>query len=244
MAPVTISPSGEPADWRARQADLAPDRIRFTAEVIGREPVPVEVSIPGAFNVANALCAIALAGEAGLDPGAVAAGIAEGAGVPGRFERVDAGQDFVVVVDYAHKPDAVTAALEALRPVTRGRIVLVLGAGGDRDRGKRPVMGEIGARLADVLIVTDDNPRTEDPAAIRAALIEGAEAVPMHERAELVEIGDRREAIRQALGLAVAGDAVLVAGKGHETGQEIAGVVHPFDDRTEVRAALDELSRR
>jgi UDP-N-acetylmuramoyl-L-alanyl-D-glutamate--2,6-diaminopimelate ligase len=240
---ATFSSAGADAHWRAVDVVSEPDGSRF--RVVGPDvDVAAAVRLPGGFNVANALCAIALAGEAGLDPAAVAAGIAEGGGVPGRFERIDAGQDFVVVVDYAHKPDAVTAALEALRPVTRGRLVLVLGAGGDRDRGKRPVMGEIAARLADVLIVTDDNPRTEDPAAIRAALIEGAARVPMRERAELVEIGDRRQAIRQAVGLAVPGDAVLVAGKGHETGQEIAGVVHPFDDRTEVRAALEELSRR
>jgi UDP-N-acetylmuramoyl-L-alanyl-D-glutamate--2,6-diaminopimelate ligase len=240
---VTFSARGEAADWRAVDVVAEPDGSRFRVVGPGVE-VAAGVRLPGAFNVANALCAIALAGEAGLDAAAVAAGIAEGGGVPGRFERIDAGQEFVAVVDYAHKPDAVTAALEALRPVTRGRIVLVIGAGGDRDRGKRPVMGEIGARLADVLIVTDDNPRTEDPAAIRAALVEGAEGVPAHARAEVVEIGDRREAIRQAVALAAPGDAVLVAGKGHETGQEVAGVVHPFDDRTEVRAALEELGHR
>ena len=130
--------------------------------------------LTGEFNVANALCAIALAGEAGLDPRLVSDGIARAGGVPGRLERIDAGQDFLAFVDYAHKPDAVEAALAAVRPLTRGRLVLVIGAGGDRDIGKRPVMGAIGARLADLLVVTDDNPRTEDPAAIRAAVLEGA----------------------------------------------------------------------
>jgi UDP-N-acetylmuramoyl-L-alanyl-D-glutamate--2,6-diaminopimelate ligase len=154
--------------------------------------------------------------------------------VPGRFERIDEGQDFVVVVDYAHKPDAVEAALATLRPLTEGRVIVVLGAGGDRDPGKRPIMGEIAARLADVLVVTDDNPRTEDPAAIRGALRSGAGAGG----AEVVEIGDRRLAIREALRLAEPGDIVLVAGKGHETGQEIGGVVHPFDDRDVVREEL------
>ncbi len=160
--------------------------------------------------------------------------MAVGGGVPGRFERVDAGQDFLVVVDYAHKPDAVAAAVRTLRPLTDGRVIVVLGAGGDRDPGKRPMMGEIAARLADVFIVTDDNPRSEDPAAIRQELLDGAAGG----RAEVVEIGDRRTAIREALRRARTGDIVLVAGKGHEAGQEIDGVVHPFDDRDVVREEL------
>ena len=171
----------------------------------------------------------------GIDPRLVSEGIARTGGVPGRLERIDAGQDFLAFVDYAHKPDAVEAALAAVRPLTRGRLVLVIGAGGDRDIGKRPVMGAIGARLADVLVVTDDNPRTEDPAAIRAAVLEGARTV---EGAEVLEIGDRREAIRHAVASAGPGDTVVIAGKGHETGQEIQGTVHPFDDRDELRAAL------
>ncbi|MBJ7529870.1 MAG: UDP-N-acetylmuramoyl-L-alanyl-D-glutamate--2,6-diaminopimelate ligase, partial [Nocardioides sp.] len=142
------------------------------------------------------------------------------------------------VVDYAHKPDAVEAAVAALRPLTAGRVVVVLGAGGDRDTGKRPVMGEIAARLADVLVVTDDNPRSEDPAAIRAAVLAGAAAVPEAERAEVREVGDRRTAIAAALAVARPGDIVLVAGKGHETGQEVDGVVHPFDDRLVARELL------
>jgi UDP-N-acetylmuramoyl-L-alanyl-D-glutamate--2,6-diaminopimelate ligase len=163
--------------------------------------------------------------------------IAAGGGVPGRFERIDAGQPFTVVVDYAHKPDAVQAALESLRPLTDGRLVMVLGAGGDRDPGKRPIMGELAARLADVLVVTDDNPRTEDPAAIRAAILEGARTGT----AQVVEEGDRRAAIATALGVAQPGDIVIVAGKGHETGQEVDGVVHPFDDRDVVRELLADL---
>jgi UDP-N-acetylmuramoyl-L-alanyl-D-glutamate--2,6-diaminopimelate ligase len=157
--------------------------------------------------------------------------------VPGRFERVDAGQDFEVIVDYAHKPDAVEAAIRSLRPLTDGQVIVVLGAGGDRDPGKRPMMGEIAARLADVLVITDDNPRSEDPAAIRAAVRRGAD----RGTAEVTEIGDRRAAIVTAVARARAGDVVLVAGKGHETGQEIRGVVHPFDDRVVAREALREL---
>ncbi len=138
--------------------------------------------------------------------------------MPGRLERVDAGQDYTVLVDFAHKPDAVEAVLATLRPLTDGQVIVVLGAGGDRDPGKRPIMGEIAARLADVLVVTDDNPRTEDPATIRAALVAGT----TEGRAEVVEIGDRRAAIRDAVRRARPGDVVLVAGKGHEAGQEVA----------------------
>ena len=237
----TFSPSGGDADWRAVDVELRPEGSRFA--VISPSGARIEAGVPltGSFNVANALCAVALAGEAGFDTAAVAAAIARTHGVPGRLERVDAGQPFLVVVDYAHKPDALEAALAALRPLTAGRLLLVIGAGGDRDTGKRPVMGAIGARLADVLVVTDDNPRSEDPASIRAAVLAGARGVPQDERAEVVEIGSRRDAIRRAVALARDGDTVLVAGKGHETGQEQAGVVQPFDDRDEVRAALEDL---
>jgi UDP-N-acetylmuramoyl-L-alanyl-D-glutamate--2,6-diaminopimelate ligase len=232
---VTFSPTGQPADWRAEDVVLEPEGSAFTVVTPGGERIPARVPLTGEFNVANALCAIALAGEAGLDPAVVSDGIARAGGVPGRLERVDAGQGFLAFVDYAHKPDAVEAALAAVRPLTQGRLVLVIGAGGDRDIGKRPVMGAIGARLTDLLVVTDDNPRTEDPGAIRAAMLEGARTV---DGAEVVEIGDRREAIRHAVAAAGPGDTVVIAGKGHETGQEIAGVVHPFDDREELLAAL------
>jgi UDP-N-acetylmuramoyl-L-alanyl-D-glutamate--2,6-diaminopimelate ligase len=232
---VTFSPSGQAADWRAEDVVLEPEGSTFTVVTPGGERIPAGVPLTGEFNVANALCAIALAAEAGLDPRLVSEGIVRTGGVPGRLERIDAGQDFLAFVDYAHKPDAVEAALAAVRPLTRGRLVLVIGAGGDRDIGKRPVMGAIGARLADLLVVTDDNPRTEDPAAIRAAVLEGAHTV---EGAEVLEIGDRREAIRHAVASAGPGDTVVIAGKGHETGQEIQGIVHPFDDRDELLSAL------
>jgi UDP-N-acetylmuramoyl-L-alanyl-D-glutamate--2,6-diaminopimelate ligase len=238
----TFSPSGADADWRAVEVDLRPEGSRFT--IVGPDGLRIAAGVPltGSFNVANALCAVALAAEAGFDPVLVADGIAASGGVPGRLERIEGGQEFLVVVDYAHKPDALEAALAALRPITTGRLILVLGAGGDRDTGKRPLMGEIGARAADVLVVTDDNPRSEDPAAIRAAVLAGAATVDKAEGAEVVEIGDRGEAIREAIAMAQPGDTVLIAGKGHETGQEVGGpgskVVHPFDDRDEARAAL------
>lgn len=232
----TFSTSRPDADWRAEEIEPAADGSTFTVVTPDGVRVPVRVPIPGDFNVSNALAAVAGLAEAGYDPAAVAGGMATG-GVPGRLEKVDAGQDFTVVVDYAHKPDAVEAAIATLRPLTDGRVVVVIGAGGDRDAGKRPVMGEIAARLADVLIVTDDNPRSEDPAAIRAAILAGARG----QRAEVLEVEGRRAAIRTALGRARAGDIVLVAGKGHETGQEVEGVVHPFDDREVVRDELTTL---
>jgi UDP-N-acetylmuramoyl-L-alanyl-D-glutamate--2,6-diaminopimelate ligase len=237
----TFSLTDPTADWRVVDLARSPDRSTFRIVGPGVD-VASGCPLPGDFNVANTLAAVAACGEAGLDAAAVAAAIASGGGVPGRFERVDAGQEFTVIVDYAHKPDAVAAAIETLRPLTGGRILVVLGAGGDRDPGKRPIMGEIAARLADVLVVTDDNPRSEDPTVIRAALLEGARAAPGH--GQVVEVGDRGDAISTALGMARAGDIVLVAGKGHETGQEINGVVHPFDDRDVVRDVLSTLRSR
>jgi UDP-N-acetylmuramoyl-L-alanyl-D-glutamate--2,6-diaminopimelate ligase len=234
----TFSTRDGEADWSAQQIEVTASGSTFVVE--GPHGLRVEAGcpLPGAFNVANALAAIAGCALLGFDADAVARALAEGGGVPGRLERIEAGQDFTVVVDYAHKPDAVMAALDALRPLTDGRLILVLGAGGERDPGKRPLMGDIAGRLADVLVVTDDNPRGEDPTAIRAAILAGTRRAT----AEVLEVGDRREAIREALGRARAGDVVLVAGKGHETGQEIGGVVHPFDDREVVRDELDGLA--
>ena len=232
----TYSSRGADADWRAVDVDLGASGSRFT--VLGPDvEIAAGVGIPGEFNVSNALAAIASAALAGLDPRLVADGIARVGGVPGRLEQVLAGQDYSVVVDYAHKPDALEAVLATLRPLTDGQVVVVVGAGGDRDTLKRPVMGEIAARLADVVVVTDDNPRTEDPAAIRASVLAGAR----DGAAEVLEIGDRRLAIREAVRRARTGDVVLVAGKGHESGQEVDGVVHPFDDRDVAR---DEIAAR
>lgn len=235
----TFSTQG-PADWQATDIELSGDGTSFTVVAPDGQQYAARVPVPGAFNVSNALAAIASAALAGLDVSRVADGIGRGAGVPGRLERVDAGQDFVLVVDYAHKPDAVEAVIATLRPLTDGRVIVVLGAGGDRDPGKRPIMGEIAARLADLLIVTDDNPRTEDPAAIRAAVLAGTVAGP----AEVLEVGDRRTAIVEAVRRAAPGDVVLIAGKGHETGQEIHGEVHPFDDRIVAREAVQDRASR
>jgi UDP-N-acetylmuramoyl-L-alanyl-D-glutamate--2,6-diaminopimelate ligase len=160
------------------------------------------------------------------------------------MEPVDAGQPFVAVVDYAHTPDAVATALDALRGPTTGRLITVLGCGGDRDPGKRAQMGAAAATRSDVLIVTDDNPRSEDPAAIRSAMLAGVQELPEEQRAAVEEIGDRRAAIARAVELARPGDTVLVAGKGHETGQEADGRVSPFDDREELREAIRRLAVR
>jgi UDP-N-acetylmuramoyl-L-alanyl-D-glutamate--2,6-diaminopimelate ligase len=169
-----------------------------------------------------------------------AAGVSNLDAVAGRMERVPTGTNFAVIVDYAHKPDALEAVLVALRAVTDGRLVVVFGAGGDRDRGKRPIMGEIAARLSDLVVVTDDNPRSEDPAAIRSEILAGVSGGT----AELVEMGDRGAAIRFAITQASPGDTILIAGKGHETGQEVGGEVFPFDDRAAATAVLHDLSRQ
>ncbi len=236
----TMSTRGAEADWSAVDIALGPEGSTFTIRGPRGFSLPAAVALPGDFNVANALSAVAAAVDAGLDPEAVVAGIAATGGVPGRLERISAAGDpgFAVYVDYAHKPDALTAVLGTLRPVTAGRLIAVIGAGGDRDRGKRPLMGAIAAAEADLVIVTDDNPRSEDPAAIRAEVLAGVSDVEASRRADVREIGDRRAAIAAALEAAAAGDVVLVAGKGHETGQEVAGVVHPFDDREVVRELL------
>lgn len=238
----TYSPSGAPADWRVEDVVTRPDGSDFVVVAPDGARHPMQLSAPGTFNVANALAAVAALGEAGLDVAGAVSGVAAVTGIPGRMQNVPTGLGFATVVDYAHKPDAVAAVLSALRAVTGGSLITVIGAGGDRDRGKRPIMGEIAARLSDVLVVTDDNPRSEDPAQIRSEVIAGAETVPAADRAEVVEIGDRQQAIAAALTRARPGDCVLLAGKGHEQGQEIAGVVHPFDDRDVARAVLSRLA--
>lgn len=224
---TTFSTDGNAADWRA--VNIRPHRLGTDLEVLGPDGLAIDLSVPlpGVFNVSNALAVIAALATAGHDPAELAAGIASSTGVPGRMERVDAGQAFTAIVDYAHKPDAVTAVLSALRAVTAGRLIVVIGAGGDRDHGKRPLMGEAAVRHADIVIVTDDNPRSENPAAIRAAVMEGAAAGP----GVAIEVPGRREAIAHAVAMAHLGDTLVVAGKGHERGQEINGVIHPFDDR-------------
>jgi UDP-N-acetylmuramoyl-L-alanyl-D-glutamate--2,6-diaminopimelate ligase len=196
----------------------------------------VEIVLPGDFNVANALLAVAMLRQLDVPADRIAAGLRT-ARVPGRMETFTRDDGLAVIVDFAHTPDAIELALTAARGTTKDRLFAVVGCGGDRDPSKRPLMGAAAARNADVVIVTDDNPRSEDPATIRAAALEGARAaVP---GVDLREVGDRREAIRTAIELAGPGDTVVVLGKGHETGQDIGGVIHPFDDRETVRELLE-----
>jgi UDP-N-acetylmuramoyl-L-alanyl-D-glutamate--2,6-diaminopimelate ligase len=236
---TTYSARGaDDADWRANHVMLHADGSTFTALGPGGLAVPVSVHVPGEFNVQNALAALVGLVLAGVPADRTAAGIAAVSGVPGRMERVDAGQPFTALVDYAHTPDAVETLLAAVRAVTAGRIVCVLGCGGDRDLAKRPEMGAAAVRGADIAVLTSDNPRSENPARILDAMLEGALSVSADERAELVVDLDRAAAIQTAVRLARPGDAVVVAGKGHEQGQEIAGVVRAFDDRAVLQAAL------
>jgi UDP-N-acetylmuramoyl-L-alanyl-D-glutamate--2,6-diaminopimelate ligase len=199
----------------------------------------LEVPIAGRFNVENALAAVAAFVALGLPAEAAARGIASLAGVPGRLEAVDAGQPFTVLVDYAHTPDSLESVLKAAREVCEGSLIVVFGCGGDRDRGKRPKMGTIAASLADRAIITSDNPRWEDPHAIVADVEAGARETG---RPYEVEV-DRRLAIRHAVESAREGDVVLIAGKGHETGQQFADRTIPFDDRIVAREELERCLR-
>jgi UDP-N-acetylmuramoyl-L-alanyl-D-glutamate--2,6-diaminopimelate ligase len=242
---TTFSVAGRPeADWRAAGVRTGADGSTF--QVIGPGGVAADASaaLPGGFNVANALGAIVALVEAGLDLGTAVAGVAACPGVPGRLERVEAGQDFTVLVDYSHKPGAVQAVLSALRPVTPGRLTIVLGCGGDRDRGKRPLMGAAAAGLADTAIFTSDNPRTEDPLAILAQMLDGAVQVGPGHRADVLVLPDRAAAIDAAIAAAGKGDVVVIAGKGHETGQYVGSAVLPFDDREVAARALARRGRR
>jgi UDP-N-acetylmuramoyl-L-alanyl-D-glutamate--2,6-diaminopimelate ligase len=246
--PVTTMTSveGVDAQWRLTVDGDDPAAFELTD---GGTTLRLRSALPGDFNRVNtAMAALALlaAGHSAVD---TERALAADPHVPGRMEQVtlagqaDAGDLPLVVVDYAHTPEAVAAALRALRPTTSGALVVVLGAGGDRDRGKRAGMGEAAARAADLVFVTDDNPRTEDPALIRAAVLAGATAAATD--AELHDVAGRGDAIRAAVSAAYAagpGSVVAVVGKGHETGQEIAGTVHPFDDRAEAEAALRALT--
>jgi UDP-N-acetylmuramoyl-L-alanyl-D-glutamate--2,6-diaminopimelate ligase len=253
----TFSPQGaEEADFRA--ADISFDASGSRFRCLGPDgKVEVRMPLPGHFNVENALAAIGGCHLLGVPMHAGAAALASVGRVPGRFEPVDEGQQFVVLVDYAHTPDSLENALLAARKLTEGRLIAVFGCGGDRDREKRPVMGEIAARLSDACVVTSDNPRSEEPEAIIAEILAG---MPESANGDVTRGGqgrrdsarggvsvepDRRAAIALALGEARPGDAVVIAGKGHEQGQEFAsGRKIPFDDREVAREELRRLGAR
>jgi UDP-N-acetylmuramoyl-L-alanyl-D-glutamate--2,6-diaminopimelate ligase len=241
---VTFSAEGDPAaDWRAEEVVLGP--IGSTFRVLGPDGAEAHATapLPGPFNVANTLAAIAALATAGLPLAEVVAGVAAVPGVPGRLERVDAGQPYLAVVDYAHKPDALAAVLRSLREVTKGELHVVVGCGGDRDPHKRGPMGAIAARLADTAVLTSDNPRSEDPLAILAAMLGGVLEVPEEERGAVLVEPDRARAVAAAVARAHAGDTVLVAGKGHELGQYARGETRPFDDRVVLREAIASAGR-
>ena len=216
------------AEVRAEDLELGPRGARF--RVGGIE---LETRLRGRFNVENVLGAVAAARLLEIPDDAIAYGVKELRGVPGRFEAVDEGQPFAVLVDYAHTPDSLENVLRTARDLAQNRVLCVFGCGGDRDRGKRPLMGRIATELADVAIVTSDNPRSEEPEAIIAEILEGADGAEVEP--------DRREAIARAIGEAGEGDVVVIAGKGHEQGQQFADRTIPFDDREVAREALRRL---
>jgi UDP-N-acetylmuramoyl-L-alanyl-D-glutamate--2,6-diaminopimelate ligase len=216
-------------EYGERLAAEIPDAATFSpGDALGG----IDLKLRGRFNRENALAAAAAARALGIGEGAIKSGIEAVERVPGRFDAVDEGQPFTVLVDYAHTPGALEAALESARELSRGRVLCVFGAGGDRDRDKRPLMGQVVTELADFALVTSDNPRSEDPAAIAADVVDGLDLE--------VEL-DRRRAIERTLEQARPGDVVVIAGKGHEQGQEIAGRKLPFDDREVARDALRRL---
>jgi len=219
---------GDP--WGRRLAAELDDPVVFDAD---RDALDANLKLRGRFNLENALAAAAAARALGIGEDAIRDGIEAVDGVPGRLEFVDEGQPFAVIVDYAHKPASLERVLHEARRLSDGRVICVFGCGGDRDREKRPLMGRIGRDLADVAIVTSDNPRSEDPLAVIDEIVAGAP--------ELEVEPDRRAAIARAIESGREGDVVLIAGKGHEQGQEIAGVTHPFDDREVARDVLRAL---
>lgn len=236
-------PAAADADWAVVRADVGLDGVGSTFTLRGpdgREHV-ASSPLPGLVNVSNAALAIVLAHAAGVELDVAVAAVGRAHAIPGRMERVieRAPGRPLGIVDYAHTPDALVLALEAVRPITPGRLVLVFGSDGDRDRGKRPIMGAIAARLADVLVVTDENPRSEDPGAIRAAILDGVREVRPG-LADVHEVEPRAQAVRHGVALAGEGDTVIVTGKGHEPTQEIAGVFHRYNDRDVLLAAQAE----
>ena len=233
------------ADWRVEDATIGLDGVGSTFTLVGPDDVRVECfsPLPGLVNVSNAALAIVVAQRAGIPLADAVTGVAGAHAIPGRMERVvERGGGWpLCLVDYAHTPDALVLALEAVRPITPGRLVLVLGSDGDRDRGKRPIMGEVAARLADVVVVTDENPRSEPPETIRAAILAGAHAVRPDGR-DILEAAPRADAVRLGMLIAGSNDTVIVTGKGHEPTQEIAGVFHRYNDR-EVYLAVRDAGR-
>ena len=236
---LSISTHDQKANWKIIDSSLAdpssPCKSVVELTIAGPGGILLSIATPliGDYNSANVLMALALAVESGIDPLSAANALSNAKGAPGRMESIELGQRFTAVIDYAHTPDAVSAALKAVRSSTKGRIIAVLGCGGDRDAAKRPLMGQALISGADLAIFTSDNPRSEDPLSILNQMHEGMKLTENH-----FVIVDRSEAIKFAIENAVEGDCVLVLGKGHETGQEIKGKISPFDDRVELKNAI------
>jgi UDP-N-acetylmuramoyl-L-alanyl-D-glutamate--2,6-diaminopimelate ligase len=236
---TTVSAQGDRrADVVGTVSDVGPAGTRVTVSLRGRR-LDLLLGLAGRFNVANALTVIAAADALGIDPGATVAALRRPRQVPGRMERVDAGQPFTVLVDYAHTPDSLQRVLAAARELSAGRVIAVVGCGGDRDRAKRPHMGATAVAGADHTVFTNDNPRGEDPLDILEEILQGARAA---DGGRWSVEPDRRAAIAAALSAAHSGDTVVVAGKGHETGQQLADRTIPFDDRQVVRELLQEVA--
>ena len=225
------------ADVSAHDIEISEEGVRFTMRVLQMDDYPVSLKLTGMFNVYNALSAAAVCLNQGLDPAAVAAALHTIEGVPGRAELLDTHTPYKVILDYSHSPDALDNILSTVRTFARGRVIILFGCGGDRDHAKRPIMGEIAGRLADYSILTSDNPRTEDPFDILKAVENGIRRT----KGKYTVIENRREAIRHALETAREGDIVVLAGKGHETYQEINGIKHPFDEKAVVQQLLAEM---
>ncbi|MDR3600649.1 MAG: UDP-N-acetylmuramoyl-L-alanyl-D-glutamate--2,6-diaminopimelate ligase [Desulfosporosinus sp.] len=221
-------------DYRAENVEVTSEGVRFLVR-FHEDIQEIRYATPGIFSVYNALAAFVWGVERGYDKAAVAEALAEIAGVPGRFESIRLGQPFQVIVDYAHTPDGLENVVRTARGFTKGRLITVLGCGGDRDRGKRPLMGAVASHWSDSIIVTSDNPRTEDPDQIIQEILSGVSGV------DYVALRDRREAIESACRMANPGDTILIAGKGHETYQIFGTEVQPFDDREVAREALGGL---
>jgi UDP-N-acetylmuramoyl-L-alanyl-D-glutamate--2,6-diaminopimelate ligase len=226
---ITIGSNG---DWKTSQPNSSANGITTQLiEIQNSDSISLSVNMLGSYNATNAACALAASQILGLPIAASLESLKNVRSIPGRLEKVAIDSPGTAIVDYAHTPDAVATVLTVIRDANPKRVITVIGCGGDRDSLKRPLMGKVAAQLSDVVIITDDNPRSENPAAIRKSVVDGTKTGS----AQVFEVSDRREAISQALKLAEPGDVIAVLGKGHETGQEISGKVFPFDDRVVVR---------
>jgi len=228
------------ADVFARDIEITEEGVHFSIQMQGMSDLRIHMRMTGMFNVYNALAATSCALILGIEPEKIREGLEAVASVPGRIEMLQTGTPYKVILDYSHAPEALRNILKTVRQFTRNRVIAVFGCGGDRDKGKRPMMGEIGGKMADYCILTSDNPRTENPLVILAAIEKGIK--PTGGKYEVIE--NRREAIRRALEMGEDGDVIVLAGKGHETYQEIMGVKRPFDEKVIVSELLLEMRKK